>query len=185
MGSVEGSFSNARPELFASPARIFTSSLFSYFFVAIGGYFVSNATAEQIVGTNGGIVSDLVKEAVWLVAAFVAGLVAGYRSAGKGWMSGLLVGVYSTVGVLVLVQYIAWSERVSWADFLGSLSTSQEWIFFTLLALVIPSATYGGTIGDRFYREIGHLEEPAKHTLFHIPWWHWIWIKPASELPAF
>jgi len=157
-----------------------TSSLFAFLLVAIGGYFGTSSTAKQITGSEVGVAYHVVQLVAWLIAGFVGGFVAGYRAAGKGWVAGSLVGFYTVVGFLGLLYWLLSSQGLGVGDLFLLPAEGEQASFaaviVAILALNIPACAYGGMLGDRYYRETGHLEDPTRHTLFHVPWWHWVWI---------
>jgi len=160
----------------ASGIRVVTSSLFAYVFVAISAYFVTRTTAEQVAGAEEGLVFNVVHMVAWLLAGIIGGFVAGYRSAHRGWIAGFLVGVLTIATVVGVLYLYAASEDITIADFLMLASTFEQVGFLALIALNIPVCIYGGMLGDKYFQENGHLEDPRKHTLFQVPWWHWIWL---------
>ncbi len=162
----------------ASAARVFSSSLFAYLLVALGGYFVANATAEQVAGSKQGIVFNVVSLLTWLLAGLIGGFVGGYRSWGRGWITGFLVGLYTVTGLLALTHLLFASEGLTIGDVFLLLTPIEQVFLAALLALNIPACMVGGMLGDTYYRDAGALEDPAKHTLFQIPWWHCIWLCP-------
>ncbi len=172
----------------ASLPRALASSLFGFAFIAVAAVVERNvALAEQVAGTGQGVGVDLVSAAVWITAAFMAGFVAGYRAAGKGWLAGLFVGFYVTLGIVAIYQAAGYrlfeyfpvyfgAAQEGWAEFSRALSETGAAMWLSVLVLTIPASVYGGILGNAEYQDIGHLEDHSRHTLFHIPWWHWIWL---------
>lgn len=162
----------------ASVGRVLTSSLFAYLLVALTGGFVTNATAKQVAGAEEGIVFNAVSLATWLLAGFFGGFVGGYRSSGRGLITGFLVGLYTVAGVLGLLHLSMASEGLAIGDVFLLLTPTQQLFFVALLVLNIPACIVGGMLGDAYHQDAGSLEDPARHTLFQVPWWHWIWLSP-------
>lgn len=160
----------------ASAPRVVSSAIFAFSLVALEGFAVSNATTKYIVGQEQGVLATAVSTSVAVLATVVAGFVAGYRAVGRGWVAGLLVGVLTILGFAGLLVLFAQSTNVEyWLGVYRRLS-AEAWIGLLGLALAIPCGAIGGRYGDEYYREAGHLEDAGKHTLFQIPWWHWVWL---------
>ncbi len=159
--------------------RAVTSALFAYLCFAVPSFGITANTAKQIVGQDAGLLSDVVANIGWLLATGLGGFVAGYRAVGRGWIAGLLTGLYALAGLAIVFYFLTRLEGWNVSDaasFALLLFPARVWLAVAMLALVVPAAAIGGSYGDRFYREHGQLEDPARHTLFTIPWWHWVWL---------
>ncbi len=111
-----------------------------------------------------------------LLASLMGGFVAGYRAAGRGRIAGLLVGVYLDLSLIGLIVLESGSE-VSFELVLRTVRRHPEiWPSLILMILILPATVLGGRFGDLSYRKNRGAEDPKRHTLFGIPWWHWAWL---------
>jgi hypothetical protein len=174
----------------APPLRILSSSLFAYAAFILSAAIISRYTATQIflnekgisfysvLLTNKGILYYSVETVGWFLALFMGSFVAGYRAARRGWIAGLLVGVY--FGLLI----IAYGAHLSAGFGLYSLAPTASfmrrhpefWPGVTLVILALPIASLGGWLGDHAYENSPGVEDPKRHTLFGVPWWHCAWL---------
>ncbi len=163
--------------------RAFTSSLFAFAIFTLWGAGVSQYAAKQLLGAETGIAFSVVETAGWALAAFMGGFVAGYRAAGRGWITGLLVGAYTDLSLSAFLYYaylynLGTANRADF-DFLIRITRlpGQEFLTLVSFLLAIPiSSILGGRYGDLFNRDHWSVEDPKKHSLFTIPWWHWTWL---------
>lgn len=128
----------------------------------------------------------------WLLSAILGGFVAGYRTAGRGMVAGLLSGVWTAIllgGAFVLIV-IDWLKGTAMGMMLelGPAETlrammygfgrfgNQTLLIGVTVILSIALAAWSGLHGESYYQENGGREDPARHTLFAVPWWHWAWL---------
>jgi hypothetical protein len=163
----------------ASLLRMVTSSLFAFVLFTLWGAGVSQYVAKEISRSDRGILFSLVETLGWLLASFMGGFIAGYRAAGRGSIPGLLVGAYADL-LLLGFLFLLGSETRG-VDFEVLTRTARRhpvefWPPLILMISILPATILGGRFGDVSYRNNSGLEDPTRHTLFGIPWWHWAWL---------
>ena len=181
----------------AGLVRAFTSSFFGFFFVALSAFYLAPDVAKRIAGADQGATYLWIWSATWLIGAGFGGFVAGYRAAGRGALAGFLNGVWVMIvlGGSFIAVTVSWVKDNTVVGMLGvdgfagllrellHLFGDQMTRFGVTLALCIIVGAWAGIRGESFYSEIGRREDQARHTLFAIPWWHWIWL--LAFLPGF
>ncbi len=136
---------------------------------------ISQYTAKQILLTDKGVLFSLVAAAGSLLASFMGGFVAGYRALGRGWITGFLVGAYLDLSLIGLIAFE--SGGVTFELALRTMRGHPEvWPTLIMMILILPATVLGGRLGDLTYQSNQSGEDPKRHTLFGIPWWHWAWL---------